>query len=147
MRFPFRRPAAAAWASRLPQLERAHDPPDPPSRPALPGPGSLTLTLTHPPAPAITARDVVADPMGAEGLPPAALVAAVLACDTENRSLRRRLHARRQELHELKTGMAEHVVEDAEIRGRLRTLEEVISALHANIEDLRLQRDQLLALR
>jgi predicted transcriptional regulator len=77
----------------------------------------------------------MADPAGAERLPPAALVQAVFACEHENRALRRRLQARKQELHELKAGMAEHVVEDADC-GRLRTLEEVIAALHANIEDL-----------
>jgi hypothetical protein len=41
--------------------------------------------------------------------------------------------------------MADHAADDGELRGRLHTLEEVIAALHANIDDLRLQRDQLLA--
>jgi chromosome segregation ATPase len=87
---------------------------------------------------------VVTDPGAAEQFPPPVLVSTILECEAENRALRRRLTARRQELQELKQGMADHVVEDAELRGRLRTLEEVIAALHANIEDLRLQRDQLL---
>jgi hypothetical protein len=147
MQFPFRRtPPAAAWGTRLPQLERGGGsipwPEDPP--PAEPGGVSLTLTNRALPA-APAPHDIAADPAAAERMPPRALVSAVLASEAENRALRRRLHARKQELHELKKGMADHVVEDAELRGRLRTLEDVIAALHANIEDLRIQRDQLLA--
>lgn len=145
MHFPFRRSGSAAWTSRLPQLERGREPAAPLGA-AFAGPGGLALTLGQLPAPvSLTARDVVADPAAAERLPAPALVRTVLACDAENRTLRRRLRLRNQELEELRAGMAEHSIEDAEIRGRLRTLEEVIAALHANIEDLRLQRDQLLA--
>jgi hypothetical protein len=90
-------------------------------------------------------REILADPAAAELLPPAELVAAVVACEHENRQLRQRLRARKRELAEMRSAMAAHVSDDAEIRGRLRTLEEVVAALHGNIEDLRLQRDQLLA--
>jgi hypothetical protein len=78
-------------------------------------------------------------------MPPDVLVGALVASDAENRLLRRRLHARKRELGELRKAMADHVAEDGELRGRLRTLEQVIAALQANIDDLRLQRDQLLA--
>ena len=146
MQFPFRRARPAAWATRLPQLERnAEGAPRAAERPAPPEPGGLTLHLTRPAPARVTVRDVVADPVAAEQLPPPVLVSTLLECEAENRALRRRLHARRQQLQELKQGMVDHVVEDAELRGRLRTLEEVIAALHANIEDLRIQRDQLLA--
>ncbi|MEX0781013.1 MAG: hypothetical protein WD557_00065 [Dehalococcoidia bacterium] len=150
MNFPFRRTPTAAWAARLPQLERGLEarglPERAPHTPPAPEPGGIRLTLTTPSrAVAVTAHDIAINPAAAERMPPATLVNAVVATEAENRALRRRLHARKQELHELKRGMADHVVEDAELRGRLRTLEDVIGALHANLEDLRLQRDQLLA--
>jgi chromosome segregation ATPase len=95
--------------------------------------------------PHVTAREVAGDPGAAETFPPGILVGTILECDAENRALSLRLEAREQELQDLRQSLADHVVEDAEIRGRLRTLEEVIAALHSNLEDLRLQRDQLLA--
>lgn len=143
MQFPFRRtPPAAAWGVRLPQLERRIGLRSAAGSPPRPEPGGVGLTLTTPALPAASAREIATNPTAGENLTPAALVSAILSSEAENRSLRRRLHQRKRELHELKKTMAQQVLEDAELRGRLRTLEEVIAALHANIEDLRLQRDQ-----
>ncbi len=149
MHFPFRRPPDQAWHSRLPQLERTSaSPPRTEAAPPPPASGLLTLPLTrHSAGAPVAIRDVLADPVAAERLPSATLVNALLEADAENRALRRHLHARKRELQDLRKAMAGHVAEDSEIRGRLRTLEEVIAALHANLEDLRLQRDQLLAAR
>lgn len=153
MHFPFRRAAPPAWSVRLPQLQRGVDTGtaragERPFGAPPPEHGGLLLSLTGSPVRvAVAVRDVVADPLRAERLPAPALVGAILAADTENHALRRRLHAHQAELQELRKSMAEHVTEDGELRGRLRTLEEVIAALHANLDDLRIQRDQLLASR
>ena len=149
MHFPFRRGAPPAWSVRLPQLQRAAEGvPRPVQAPPPPETGGALLSLTGPAVRlAVAVRDVVADPLRAERFPASSLVGAILAADAENHALRRRLHAHKAELEELKRSMAEHVTEDAELRGRLRTLEEVIAALHANLDDLRIQRDQLLASR
>ena len=84
--------------------------------------------------------DIAANPEAALGLPPAVLVRTILAvhaCNAES-EMRRKRQAKR--LAKLQARLRKFAIEDAETRGRLGTLEEVISALHANLEDLRLER-------
>ncbi|MGH2633410.1 MAG: hypothetical protein ACRDG3_08360 [Tepidiformaceae bacterium] len=85
---------------------------------------------------------VAANPDAALSLPPAVLVRTIVAahaCSMES-EMRRKRQAKR--LAKLQSRLSKYAIEDAETRSRLGTLEEVITALHANLEDLRLERGQ-----
>jgi DNA repair exonuclease SbcCD ATPase subunit len=86
---------------------------------------------------------VAANPEAAATLPPALLVRALVAANEENRALRKQLRkAREQRTRAL--GHARTLELAAAARdGRLATLEEVLAALHANLQDLRQQREFL----
>lgn len=86
---------------------------------------------------------VAADPEAAAALPPALLVRAIVAAHAENERLGKRLSKQRERIDKLEGQVRDLKQERAWLRGRQRTLEDVIGALHANIEDLRLHRDAL----
>ena len=84
--------------------------------------------------------DIAANPDAALTLPPAVLVRTIVAAhERAGRAARREKHHQKR-LTKLQAQLRKSAIEDAEIRGRLGTLEEVIAALHANLEDLRLER-------
>ena len=86
---------------------------------------------------------VAANPEAAAALPPAALVRAIIAARDENRRLRKQLRkARKQRDRAIERARALELAA-AGRDSRLATLEEVIAALHANLHDLRQERDLL----
>jgi hypothetical protein len=86
---------------------------------------------------------VAANPEAAAALPPAALVRAIIAARDENRRLRKQLRkARKQRDRAIERARALELAA-AGRDSRLATLEEVIAALHANLQDLRYERELL----
>ncbi|MCE7928929.1 MAG: hypothetical protein DYG91_10615 [Chloroflexi bacterium CFX7] len=84
---------------------------------------------------------VAADPEAAAELPNALLVRALIESHRRAQELEERLAGQRSELGALSARIHEMDTEGAFARGRLQTLEDVIAALHSNLEDLRLVRD------
>jgi len=87
--------------------------------------------------------DIAANPEAALTLAPAVLVRAIVAAHEGATQAARRERHRAKRLSKLQARLRKSAIEDAEIRSRLGTLEEVIAALHANLEDLRLERGGL----
>lgn len=85
---------------------------------------------------------LVADPEHATTLPPAVLVRAVVEAAEEAKGLREKLQAEQEKRLKLQRRMRELRRADAARQARLDALEQVIAALHANLEDLRLERDR-----
>lgn len=85
---------------------------------------------------------LLADPEHATTLPPAVLVRAVVVAAEANQRLCKELDDQRSKAVKLQRKLRGLRREDAARRARLGTLEEVIAALHANLEDLRLERDR-----
>ena len=88
-------------------------------------------------------RALMADPEHALTLPPAVLVRALVASGEENTRLQARADRQREKATKLTEKLRGLERDDAGRRARLETLEEVIAALHANLEDLRYDRDHL----
>ncbi|MEP7214757.1 MAG: hypothetical protein ABI782_00805 [Anaerolineaceae bacterium] len=86
---------------------------------------------------------LMADPEHALTLPPAVLVRALVESGEENGRLQTRASRQRQKAMKLTQKLRDLERDDAGRRARLETLEEVIAALHANLEDLRYERDHL----
>lgn len=86
---------------------------------------------------------VVADPAAAALLPPAALVRALIAAAGENETLQAENNARRRKHAGLRKELRAMRLAEAASNARVETLEEVIAALHANLEDLRAARDHV----
>ena len=86
---------------------------------------------------------VMADPEHALTLPPAVLVRALVESGEENRRLQKRATRQREKATKLTQKLRDLEREDAARRARLETFEEVLAALHANLEDLRYERDHL----
>ena len=84
---------------------------------------------------------VVANPDAAATLPPAVLVRAIVSTHGENSRLKKRLSKQGHREANLRKRYNELKLEDVARRSRLDTLEEVLAALHANLQDLRLERD------
>ena len=86
--------------------------------------------------------DAVAEhPEAAVQLPAAVLVKGLIAAREEQLRLRRRARKIRVRNGKLSAEVRELRQERSYFRGRMLTFEEVIAALHANIEDLRIGRD------
>ena len=83
---------------------------------------------------------IAADPEAAASLDPVTLVRAVVSVERENRRLRKRLGKTRQRELALQAALHELQLEHAARKGRLDTLEQVLSALHDNLQDLRQER-------
>lgn len=84
---------------------------------------------------------VVEHPDAAATLPPAVLVRAIVSIHEENVRLKKRVSKQGRREANLRRRHNELKLEDAARRSRLDTLEEVLAALHANLQDLRLERD------
>ncbi len=84
---------------------------------------------------------VTANPEGAAALPPAVLVRALVESHRASGRLQRRLARSRDRVVRLENRIRDLKQERAYESGRLETLDRVIAALHANLEDLRLARD------
>lgn len=86
---------------------------------------------------------IAANPEAAATLAPALLVRAVVSAENENRRLRKRLAKARQRDQQLHGRLQQMEVADATRKARLDTLEEVLAALHGNLQDLRQEREFL----
>lgn len=87
---------------------------------------------------------VAANPEGAAALPPALLVRALVAAYERERRAERQQAKLRQRLGSARAQVRELKQERAFLRGRMQTFDQVLGALHANLEDLRAQRDAML---
>ena len=86
---------------------------------------------------------LMADPEHAMTLPPAVLVRALVESGEQNRRLQKRSARQREKATKLTQKLRTLECEDAARRARLETFEEVLAALHANLEDLRYERDHV----
>jgi hypothetical protein len=91
----------------------------------------------------VDAAAVAANPDAAVTLPPAVLVRALIAADEENRGLRKRIAKSRVREQKLKEQLHRMEIEEAARGSRLETLEDVLAALHGNLQDLREEREFL----
>ncbi len=86
---------------------------------------------------------IAANPEAAATLAPGLLVRAVIAAESENRRLRKRLAKARQREQRLHGRLQQLELASAARKSRLDTLEEVLAALHGNLQDLRQEREFL----
>jgi hypothetical protein len=91
----------------------------------------------------VDAASVAANPDAALTLPPAVLVRALIASDQENRTLRKRIGKSRIREQKLREKLHRMELDEASRKSRLDTLEEVLAALHGNLQDLRAEREYL----
>ncbi len=83
---------------------------------------------------------IIADPEGAASLPPAVLVRAIMAANERNEQMLAELGRQARRNAKLKSKLRALRITHAQVAGRMATLDEVIAALHSNLEDLRLER-------
>lgn len=88
-------------------------------------------------------RSVAKNPEAALTLAPAILVRALVSSETENKRLRKRTRKVQQRHRKMRSRLQELQLSEAARASRLQTLEEVISALHGNLSDLRHEREFL----
>lgn len=86
---------------------------------------------------------VARNPEAALTLPPAVLVRAVMSAEAENRKLRKRAQKVQTRQRQLRERLHELQLSEAARVSRMQTLEDVISALHGNLQDLRHEREFL----
>ena len=86
---------------------------------------------------------VAGNPEAALTLPPAVLVRAVISAEAENTRLRKRARKVEARQRQLRERLRELQLSEAARASRLQTLEDVISALHGNLTDLRQEREYL----
>ncbi|MBI2766709.1 MAG: hypothetical protein HYX53_12490 [Chloroflexi bacterium] len=84
---------------------------------------------------------IAANPGAATALPPAMLIRALIATYESNRRLERKVAKLKDETDSLRGRVRDLKQDRAWFRGRMETLDDVIEALHANIDDLRHHRD------
>jgi len=84
---------------------------------------------------------VAANPETAAALPAAVLVRTIITAGAANVRLRKRVAKQGRREASLRQRLNDLKVEDAANRARLDTLEEVLSALNGNLQDLRFERD------
>ncbi len=87
---------------------------------------------------------VVADPAAAAALPPAVLVRGLVSAAGKIAALNSEIAAIRESVKRLQALNHDLEIEHSFNRGRLETLDEVVAALHGNLQDLRFERDQVL---
>jgi hypothetical protein len=87
-------------------------------------------------------KALVADPEHAVTLPPSVLVRAVVQAAEEIETLRSQVGAEQEKRLKVQRRLRQTRQLEAARQARLDTLEQVIEALHANLEDLRLERDR-----
>lgn len=83
---------------------------------------------------------IIADPEGAASLPSAVLVRAIMAANERNEQMLAELGRQARRNAKLKSKLRALRITHAQVAGRMATLDEVIAALHGNLEDLRLER-------
>lgn len=83
---------------------------------------------------------IIADPEGAASLPSAVLVRAIVAANERNAQMLAELGRQARRNAKLKSKLRALRITHAQVAGRMATLDEVIAALHGNLEDLRLER-------
>lgn len=93
----------------------------------------------------VDAEAVAANQEAALTLPPAVLVRALVEADAQNRSLKKRIAKGRTREQKLREKLQRMELEEASRASRLETLEEVLAALHGNLQDLRAEREYLRA--
>jgi hypothetical protein len=86
---------------------------------------------------------IAKNPETALTLPPAILVRAVVSAESENTRLRKRVRKDQARRRKLRERLQELQLSEAARQSRLQTLEDVISALHGNLTDLRQEREFL----
>ncbi|MFN0094228.1 MAG: hypothetical protein ACKVVT_05545 [Dehalococcoidia bacterium] len=86
---------------------------------------------------------VAEHPDAAAALPPALLVRGLVRAHDHNEQLATENDAQLARISELELEIHDLREEKSYMRGRLETMEQVIGALHANIQDLRLARDSV----
>jgi chromosome segregation ATPase len=84
---------------------------------------------------------VAEDPKAAASLPPVILVRTIIALESERAAAVERGAALEQNVETLAAQIIELRLSEAALRGRLQTFDDVIAALHNNLEDLRYARD------
>lgn len=84
---------------------------------------------------------IAADPKAAASLPGAILVRTILGLEEERLQAVARATALEQDVESLAAQIIELRLGEAGLRGRLQTYDDVIAALHGNLEDLRYARD------
>lgn len=84
---------------------------------------------------------IIADPQGAASLPAPVLIRALLMANEHNEALGNALDRKSRLASKLKEQLRDVRIDQASAKARMETLEEVISALHANLEDLRSERE------
>lgn len=87
---------------------------------------------------------VAADPESAAGLPPPLLVRALVTAHASQEKLRTEVDRTGDRLHTIEGELHDLLLERARLEVRVETFEDVIGALHANLEDLRIERDHRL---
>lgn len=85
---------------------------------------------------------VADDPSAAASLPPTLLVRTIIALEEERADAASRALSLEQDVERLAAQIIELRLAEAGLRGRLQTYDDVIAALHGNLEDLRYARDQ-----
>jgi hypothetical protein len=103
-----------------------------------------TLDAIHAVSDELTELDLAAvaeHPEAAAQLPPAVLVRGLVAAHETRQRLERKVRKARARNERLARKVRQLRQERSYVRGRMLTFEEVIAALHANIEDLRIARD------
>jgi DNA-binding transcriptional MerR regulator len=84
---------------------------------------------------------VASDPKAASSLPGPILVRTIIALEEERAQAVERASALEQDVESLAAQIIELRLSEAGLRGRLQTYDDVIAALHGNLEDLRYARD------
>lgn len=85
---------------------------------------------------------VAADPDAAAAMPPAVLVRGLVTASQRIGAMNTELASINETVKKLESINHELQLEHSFNRGRLETLDEVIAALHGNLQDLRFDRDQ-----
>jgi hypothetical protein len=88
----------------------------------------------------LDAAAVAADPAAAATLPPPLLVRTIIRLEREREALEEEAREKAALLRALGDQHQALQLKETSVRARLETLEDVISALHANLEDLRIAR-------
>ena len=93
----------------------------------------------------VDAEAVAANQEAALTLPPAVLVRALVEANAEIRGLKKRVGKGRTREQKLREKIHRMELAEASRASRLETLEEVLAALHGNLQDLRAEREYLRA--
>lgn len=91
----------------------------------------------------LDAAAVAGDPAAAASLPPPLLVRTIIRLENERQALAEEAREKTNLLRALGDQHQDLQLRETATRARLETLEDVIAALHANLEDLRLARSLL----